>query len=410
MERRAPRFSAGVFAVALAALTPAFAGATSSNEAVRWNAVASDVLAAAQTDPLTESRILAILHLAIHDAVNAVEPRYAAYRFAAHVSGASADAAAAGAAHAVLVALVPNGKAQFDVELEYLLAHLPDDRAAAKGLEVGRKAAAAILAARRNDGADRPVVREAGTRPGEYRPTPPDFTPAAFAQWGSVTPFAVPSLDAFRPAPPPAVGSAVALADLREVKDVGALKGSSRVAEESEIAKYWYENSTQGWTRIARVIATDRGMDLHDGARLLAAVNVAMADGFIAGFEAKYRFYYWRPATAIRESGDPTWESFLWTPPVPDYPSTHTVLGASAAAAMRGVLGTDAVTFSMTSGAPYAGLVREFRSLAEAARENGRSRVLAGLHFTSAVEAGYAQGDRIGTHVAANLLRPLPSR
>jgi hypothetical protein len=156
MDRRTPRFSAGVFAVALAALTPAFAGATATNEAVLWNGVASDVLAGAQTDPLTESRILAILHLAIHDAVNAVEPRYAPYRFAARVDGASPEAAAAGAAHAVLVALVPDGKAVFDVELEYALTHLVDDRAAARGLEVGRKAAAAILAARRNDGADRP--------------------------------------------------------------------------------------------------------------------------------------------------------------------------------------------------------------------------------------------------------------
>ena len=410
MERRAPRISAGILTVALAALAPAFAGAATPNEAVRWNAVASEVLAAAQTDPLTESRILAILHLAIHDAVNAVEPRYAAYRFAARVGGASADAAAAGAAHGVLVALVPHGTPAFDVELESTLTHLGDDRSAAKGLEVGRKAAAAILAARRNDGADRPLVREGGTKPGEYRPTPPDFTPAAFAHWGAVTPFALPSLDAFRPAPPPAVDSAVALADLREVKDVGALKGSSRTAEESEIAKYWYENSTQGWTRIARNVAIDRGMDLHESARLLAAVNVAMADGFIAGFEAKYRFYYWRPATAIRESGASEWESFLWTPPVPDYPSTHTVLGAAAASAIRGVVETDAVSFSMTSGAPYPELVRTFRSLAEAARENGRSRVLAGLHFTTAVEAGYAQGDRIGTYVAANLLRPLGTK
>jgi hypothetical protein len=410
MDRRAPRFSAGVFVLALAALTPAFAGAAAANEAVRWNAVASDVLAAAGTDPLTESRILAILHLAVHDAVNAVERRYEAYRFLGRAEGASADAAAAGAAHAVLVQLVPNGKAQFDVELEYLLTHLPDDRAAAKGLEVGRKAAAAILAARRNDGADRPVVREAGTRPGEYRPTPPDFTPAAFAQWGAVTPFAIPSLDAFRPAPPPAVGSADALADLREVREVGALKGSSRDAEESEIAKFWYENSTQGWTRIARVVALDRGMDLHDSARLLALVNVAMADGFIAGFEAKYRFHYWRPATAVRESGDPTWESFLWTPPVPDYPSTHTVLGAAAAAAIREALHTDAVRFTTTSGAPYAGLTRAFGTLSAAARENGRSRVLAGLHFTSAVEAGYVQGDRIGAYVGSHALRPIDTK
>ena len=150
-----------------------------------------------------------------------------------------------------------------------------------------------------------------------------------------------------------------------------------------------------------------RQLDAWTTARLLALVNVAMADGFIGGFEAKYHYNYWRPATAIRETTDPTWLSNLTTPPVPDYPSTHTVLGAAAAAVLARFFETDYVTFAMTSGAPYGGITRRFWSFSEAAQENGASRVLAGIHFPTAVKAGYEQGDRIGAYAFEQLLTPL---
>ena len=132
-----------------------------------------------------------------------------------------------------------------------------------------------------------------------------------------------------------------------------------------------------------------------------------MADGFIGGFEAKYHYNYWRPATAIRETVDATWLSNLPTPPVPDYPSTHTVLGAAAAAVLARFFETDYVSFQMTSGAPYAGITRRFWSFSEAAQENGASRVLAGIHFPTAVKAGYEQGDRIGAYAFDQMLTPL---
>ena len=144
-----------------------------------------------------------------------------------------------------------------------------------------------------------------------------------------------------------------------------------------------------------------------------------MADGFIAGFEAKYHYDFWRPVTAIREAssdgndattGDPGWLSALSTPPVPDYPSTHTVLGAAAAAVLAGVFETDFVEFSMTSGAPYAGITRRFWSFSEAAQENGSSRVLAGIHFRSAVRAGYRQGDAVGAWTVGAILEPVAPR
>jgi PAP2 superfamily len=132
-----------------------------------------------------------------------------------------------------------------------------------------------------------------------------------------------------------------------------------------------------------------------------------MADGFIAGFETKYHYNYWRPVTAICEGGDTEWRSFLWTPPVPDHPSTHTVLGAAAATVMARFFNTDLISFSMTSGEPNPGITRKFWSFSEAARENGASRILCGIHFRTAVNVGYTQGEHVGKWVFEHALRPV---
>jgi membrane-associated phospholipid phosphatase/methionine-rich copper-binding protein CopC len=357
---------------------------------------------------MTESRIFTILHVAIHDAVNAIDRRHEPYRAQTLLApGASIDAAIAAAAHATLTNLMPAANSTFDAVYEEALLKIADGEAKQRGLEIGRQAAATILVARKNDGSNRTVTRAPGTKPGEYRPTPPDFTPAFFAHWGNVTPFVLKSPAQFRPVPPPAVKSAQALADLKEVKTIGAEKSATRTDEQSEIARFWYENSTLGWNRITREVAIAQQLDVVENARLFALVNLAMADGFIGGFEAKYHYNYWRPASAIREAGDSLWINYLWTPPVPDYPSTHTVLGASAAAVLERFFGTDFVNFTMTSGAPYPGITRKFWSFSEAARENGASRVLAGIHFSTAVNAGYLQGSQIGTLVFEQALRPV---
>jgi hypothetical protein len=392
----------------LSGFTLAQTAKESVDEVVRWNRIATDAAAAAQTDPLTESRIFSILHVAIHDAVNAIDQRYAPYRLkTSSMPNASIDAAITEAAHATLAALLPAAKLTLDVAYEDARRAIADGEAKTRGLEIGRKAAAAILAAREKDGSNQTVARQPGKKPGEYRPTPPDFTPAWFVHWASVTPFTMKSPSQFRPVPPPAVTSAQALVDLEEVKAIGAEKSATRTNEQSEIARYWYENSTQGWNRIAREVSAVRQLNVHENARLFALVNMAMADGFIGGFEAKYYYNYWRPATVVREAGDKEWLNYLPTPPVPDYPSTHTVLGAAAATVMARFFGTDFVNFSMTSGAPYPGITRKFWSFSEAARENGSSRVLAGIHFTTAVNAGYLQGSQIGVWVYEQALRPV---
>jgi membrane-associated phospholipid phosphatase len=402
----AKRLTIRSITVALLAIT--VVARASVDEVVRWNQVATDATVAAKINPLAESRIFAILHAAIHDAVNAIEPRYEPYqpRTSPAPAGASVEAAIAGAAHAILVALLPDSKATFDAALEETLRSITDDSRKAPGLEVGRTAATAILTARENDGANRTVEYTPGTKPGDYCPTPPDFKPAALVQWASMTPFVLRAADQFRCPDPPAVNSPRALADLEEVKAIGGSKSATRTPEQSEIARYWYESSPQGWNRIAREVLAARQFDVWENARLFALLNLAMADGYIGGFDTKYHCNYWRPVTAIRAGGDSEWLSYLPTPPVPDYPSTHTVEGAAAATVMARFFNTDFISFSMTSGGEYPGITRKFWSFSEAARENGASRILCGIHFSTAVNAGYVQGERIGEWAYENALRP----
>jgi PAP2 superfamily len=402
----AKRLTIRSITVALLAIT--VVARASVDEVVRWNQVATDATVAAKINALAESRIFAILHAAIHDAVNAIEPRYEPYqpRTSPAPAGASVEAAIAGAAHATLVALLPDSKATFDAALEETLRSITDDSRKAPGLEVGRTAAAAILTARENDGANRTVEYTPGTKPGDYCPTPPDFKPAALVQWASMTPFVLKSADQFRCPDPPAVNSPRALADLEEVKAIGGSKSATRTPEQSEIGRYWYESSPQGWNRIAREVLAARQFDVWENARLFALLNLAMADGYIGGFDTKYHCNYWRPVTAIRAGGDSEWLSYLPTPPVPDYPSTHTVEGAAAATVMARFFNTDFISFSMTSGGEYPGITRKFWSFSEAARENGASRILCGIHFSTAVNAGYVQGERIGEWAYENALQP----
>ncbi len=380
-----------------------------TDQIVHWNEVATAATAAAQMDPLTESRVLAMLHLAMHDAVNAIVGCYQPYALAETApAAASAEAAAAAAARDVLVALLPAQAATYEDAYTAALDRIDADaQARVRGIGVGRRAAQAILARRANDGAGRPVAYTPRTIPGDYQPTPPDLTPAMFAHWGAVTPFALTSPQQFRPAPPPAPDSARARAEVAEIRRIGGAGSVIRTDDQSQIAKYWYENSTLGWNRIAREIAAARPMDLAKRARFFALVNVAMADGFIAGFEAKYHYRFWRPVTAIRAAGDAGWATYLPTPPVPDHPSTHTVLGAAAGRAIARALGTDLVSFAMESGAPHAGIRRQFYSLSSAARENGASRMFAGIHFRSAVETGFVLGEQVADWTVDTVLRPL---
>jgi hypothetical protein len=202
--------------------------------------------------------------------------------------------------------------------------------------------------------------------------------------------------------------------DFNEVKSLGAKESTDRTPDQSAIARFWYEGSVATWNRIARVVAAASNLDAWENARLYALLNVVMADGYIAGFDAKYGYNFWRPVTAIRAGDidgnegttvDPNWQSFLNTPPVPDYPSTHSVLGAAAAEVLARFFGNDGIAFTVTSGPPFAGLTRSYTSFSQAARENADSRVYAGIHFRAACREGLTLGTHIGVLTVEQYLK-----
>jgi hypothetical protein len=203
--------------------------------------------------------------------------------------------------------------------------------------------------------------------------------------------------------------------DFDEVKGVGGKISSVRTAEQTTIARFWFEGPG-AWNTIARTVATSRGLDARDSARLLALMNLAMADAYIAGWRIRYVYDSWRPVTAIREGdndgndatvGDPTWDSHQNTPAVSDYPSTQSTFSGAAAVVLASVLGGDQATFTFTSGKPFDGITRSFTGFSQAARESADSRVYAGIHFRSACEDGLALGRQVGQRAAAIYLQPV---
>jgi vanadium-dependent haloperoxidase-like protein len=408
-----------------------------------WNetagATALAVGLAPTNNPLHESHLYAMMHVAIHDALNAIDRRFQPYVYTARgPSGASPDAAVAAAAHDVLVPVVNQLTPPFDagiaagvavVEQAYkdALAAIPNGPAKNKGLKVGQAAAAAIVAARLTDGSDTLLVDTAypqGTAPGEWRFTPPnDF---AFAPgWADVTPFVLRDASQFRADPPYTVTDRQYTKDFNEIKALGGddiTTPSDRSKRQTEIALFWVESSPLQWNRIARTVSAEVGLDLWQNARLFGLLNIAMADGYVGSFETKYLYNFWRPITAIRMAAtdgnpntkaDPTWTPLVPTPPIPDYDSAHSVEGGAAAQVFKRFFGTDRIDFETCSLTLPAGstcddassVLRSYSSFTQAANENGESRILVGFHFRHAVDDGIAHGRKIGDRVVDRVMR-----
>jgi pimeloyl-ACP methyl ester carboxylesterase len=388
-----------------------------------WNLHTHQVIKAADgyVDPMAASRVLAMVHLAMHDAVNAAEPRYRAhvYRPALPVARGRADVAvaAAVAAHDVLAGLYPKQKDLVRTALETTLLDAGIGAGVEQGKRIGAAAAAAMLAARADDGSRADEAYTPGTRAGQWQFTP-GFDFIAAPHWRAVKPFTMAQPSQFRVAPPPALTSAEYAAAFNEVKAVGSQAADARrSSDETQYAAYWYEFSDIGWNRIARVVARDKPQRLWQRARTFALLNAVMADGYIAGWDSKMHHDFRRPVTAIRQAerdgnpataADANWLPLLPTPPIQDHPSTHSVLGAAAAVVLAGAFGSDQVPFTMASptSRPEAP-ARRFASFGQAAAENADSRVRAGIHFRFAATAGLRLGRQIGHQALAGHLQPL---
>ena len=366
---------------------------------------------------LMASRINAMTHLAMHNAINAVEPVYATDGFTIKDTDADPVAAAASAAHTVLVHEIPGKKDFLDSALQKTVSAITDQAAKQKGIKLGKQAGQAIIDARNNDGSAGDPIAEIplSTIPGIYQPVPP-FNILFAPQWENVKLFGLKTKSQFRSAPYPALNSAEYATAFNEVKEIGKINSSVRSKDQSAYAKFWYEFSEAGWNRVARTVAINKKLSLVESARLFALVDMALADSYIAGWDSKIHHNFWRPYTAIRNASndandatiaDKEWESSEPTPPVHDYPSTHSALGNAAAAVLSKLLG-DNTSFTMTSfTAIPASSTRSFTSFSQAANENADSRVMAGIHFRFSCEAGQELGNKIGNWIADNHLKPL---
>lgn len=392
---------------------------TLSNDVVlKWNEVAYQAFGGATYQhSLMASRVNAMVHIAMHDAINAIHPKYESYAFTGKNENANPIAAAASAAHAVLLHEIPGSKGFLDSALQQTLVDIPEGAAKTNGIKLGKEAGDAILANRANDGsAGNPAAPVPPSLvAGVYQAVPPfNFYFAPY--WENVKLFGLEKKDQFRCAPPPALTSEVYTLAFNEVKEKGKKNSAVRTDDQTAYAKYWYEFSEAGWNRVARTVSVDKKLNLHETARLFALVDMALADAYTAGWDSKLHYNLWRPYTAIRNaakdgndqtSPDTQWEPEHATPPIQDYPSTHSALGNAAAVVMANILG-DATSFTMPSPTTVpAGGTRSFTSFTQAAEENADSRVQAGIHFRFACIAGLALGESIGDWITGNHLRPL---
>jgi PAP2 superfamily len=432
--------SAGLTSLLLVCLTAAaHAQATSANAVLTWNETAVKASTAGGQNTIQLSRAIAMVQGAVHDALNAITHRYAAYYFEEPgAPGAAPEAAVAAAAHTVLVGMGPSfgTPAQKVAALALLedayttaLSQVAAGPAKEQGVAVGRAAGAAMLALRKDDGATRDAPYTPGMGPGKWRPHPnpdppnppvtnPDlargYQPSLLPGWGNVTPFTLLSAAQFWLPGPPALTSETYARDYNEIKNVGGKVSPARTADQTEMARFWFQGPSS-WYLIARTVASQRQLDAWDSARLLGLMSMAMADAYIAGFKIRYVYDLWRPVTAIHEGdqdgnaatvGDPSWQSHQNTPNVSDYPSTQSTFSGAAASVLAGILG-DQVAFTLTSGPPFPDIKRSLTSFSQAAREAADSRVYAGIHFRSACEDGLVLGRKIGQRALALYLQPV---
>lgn len=364
--------------------------------------------------PFISARSYAMAFLAAHNALNAIEPAYASYVPTAKAPGANADAAVAAAVHDVLVHEFPFATALLDSEYAAAIATIQGDGSKPKGIETGQRCAAAMLAHRADDGLaliEGPYTP--GSSPGDYQFTPP-FNFAATVHFGDkLKPFSIASGNSYRVATPYRVTDAAYTADFNEVKALGAIAGSTRSADQAEIAKFWLENTNDSWMKIALQLADRREMLGWQLMRTLALLQMAQTDAYIACLESKYFYNFWRPVTAIRAAAsdgnpdtaaDPAWTSFdPVCPPVPDYPSGHSASGGAGEAVLAAAFGGDTATFTHSS-VTLPGPTRNFASFSQAAAEIAASRVYVGYHFRLATTAGRAQGQAVGRQVSDSQL------
>ena len=382
-----------------------------------WNFIAARTIFAENATPVPASSLyFAFASIAMHDAVAVIEGGFEPYaeqpRAHAH---ASPEVAAATAAHHVLKHFFPNSAANLDADYSSFLADVPNGVGLVHGTRVGEDAAAAIIALREDDGRGDPHPFLAEPDIGIWRPTPDLLLPFAVSWLGFVDPLVIDSATQFAPAGPDPVDSAAYAVDFNEVKEKGALNGSTRTDDESATALFWNVNPVAQYNAVMRAETAQRGYDIGETARAFALLGTSMGDTQISCWRAKFDEAYWRPITAIHEAGadgndattaDPTWKAFRENPPYPDYTSGHACATGSASEVFGHLFGADAIDIDVPStvmGRPD----RHFATTSELDDETMDARIWLGFHFRKAMTDGNALGHTVAGHVIANTFTPL---
>lgn len=386
-----------------------------------WNAIAVSTVSA---DRLVnrQSRDMAMVHAAMFDAMNAIRPRFTPAMVRITARGyASRHAAAAQAAHDVLLSLFPAQQANLDIQLAASLAQIPDDEAhesGAKhwGIVAGQVTARAVLQARQDDHAFDSIVFSPTQGSGEYQFTPGcDASTMSEPNWGNVTPFTVPDPDGFATATRPAVTDPEWLASLDEVRAYGASNSTVRSAEQLETGLFFIEPSLTSMNRLARQLVDQEPAGTNESsagnllahARLFAALNLAQADTYIRTWRIKYRERFWRPYTAINALyPGSNWTPVRQTPCHPEFYAAHGTLTPAAITAIRNYLGGDAIDVTLTS-ASLPGATRRYVSLEQIIQDVNAARIYTGFHFRTTLLRSNQLGTLVANWVHANVMRPI---
>jgi len=349
------------------------------------------------------------MHGAVFDAVQSITHEFPAYLHALPApASASTEAAAVAAAHDVLTALYAPQRAKLDGAYGASLARIADGAAKDEGVDLGRRAAVAMLSARSTDHSAALSAYKAATSVGRWRPTPPLFKPALEPGWGGVTPFTLRAGDQFRPTRPYTLTSSAYATDFNEIKSIGAAHSSSRTAEQTTTAKFWTVTAPQEWNRIAQALAA--GLTLSKASRLFAVLNIAEADAAIATWDTKFTYNQWRPVTGIRSAAsdgnsatvaDSKWLPLIPTPPFPDYVCGHSTLGGAAENVLESFFGPSA-TIRLTSAAT-PGVVHRYTTFRAIEDEVINARVWAGIHWRTSCVIGRTVGEGVGAWTVAHL-------
>jgi hypothetical protein len=390
----------------------------SGQPVIDWNQILLSIVntPGAQPASIQPTRNFAILHTAIYDAVNSIDRTHEPYLIDVRAPrSASETAAADAAAHTALLGLYPAQQGSLDADYAAELNKVADGPAKDQGVRLGNQVASDLLAIRANDGSNvTPPPFVAGTNPGNYRSTPPNFPTPVFTTWGQVTPFVLDRGDQFRSVPPPALASDAYAAAINEVQSLGSASSTTRTAEQTEIGKFWNPPIQNFWNQIAQTVALAHHSDLPTTARLFAALNLSFADSAIAFYDAKYTYRLWRPVTAIRLAdsdgnpntvADPNWLPLAGnTAADPSYPGAHSTISAAGADVLARFYG-DGQHFSVTSSA-LPGVTRSFTSFNAAAQEAGLSRIFSGQHTRLDHVAGLKLGHDVAGFVLHDALLP----